>query len=490
MEDFFRFFSLVSAFFYWLLIATVTFRVILKRRAPGVSIAWLMIIYILPIFGIVLYLLFGELNLGKKRADRAKAMFTTYRHWLTNANNYASQRPKCFSRFASPVHDLCYLRAGIPALAGNKLTLLNQPHEILNSITERILNAKHSIHMIFYIWHLGGEADKVAHAVCLAAKRGLSVRILLDSTGSKAFFKSHWPNRMRSSGVELVEALQVSPTRMFFQRIDIRQHRKIVIIDNLIGYTGSMNLVDPLYFKQNANVGQWIDIMVSIEGPSVPILNSIFSWDWEVETGLRCLTEITEDALEKAFISQHNDANHTTQITPSGPGMPDSIIQQILLLTISQANKKLTITTPYLVPSESITSALQIAAQRGVVVNIIIPAKNDSIMVEWASRSFFYDLLSSGVNIYLFHGGLLHTKSVMVDDSFCLIGTVNLDMRSLWLNFEVTLCVDDPRFCRNLIALQQSYLDNSTKVDVNEWQNRSILNRGIEQFFYMFSPLL
>ncbi|PKF50838.1 cardiolipin synthase [Enterovibrio nigricans] len=475
-----------ECFFYWLLIAGVTIRVVLKRRALGVSIAWLMIIYIIPIVGVILYLLVGELNLGRKRAERAKAMFTPYGQWMATLSECEVHRPQHQSFLARPVHDLCLRRAGIPALAGNQLSLHCETADILRNIAKDVHSAKRSVNMVFYIWHPGGHADDVAKEVCSAARRGVTVRILLDSAGSKSFFRTHWPDEMRRAGVELIEALAVSPARMFLRRLDIRQHRKIVIIDNEIGYTGSMNMVDPRFFKQDAGVGQWVDIMVKVDGPSVPVLNSIFAWDWEVETGLRYLPDLPTCPL----IEQHEHANHSVQVAPSGPGMPDGIIQQVLMLAIHQAKRSLTITTPYLIPSESLLAALQTTAQRGVTVNLIIPAKNDSLMVEWASRSFFNDLLRAGINIYRFQGGLLHTKSVMVDENFCLIGTVNLDMRSLWLNFELTLCIDDPDFCADLSSLQQEYINNSTPLLIETWQKRSVLNRPIEQFFYMFSPLL
>ncbi|PCS21589.1 cardiolipin synthase [Candidatus Enterovibrio escicola] len=486
MEKIYQFLVWSSVFFYWLLIASVTIRVALKRRALGVSIAWLMIIYIVPIVGVILYLLLGELNLGKTRAERSKSMFEPYRYWLESFNQcevYRSQHEISLSR---PVHDLCLKRTGIPAITGNQLSLQSETSNILRAITRDIENAKRSLNMVFYIWQPGGHTNDVAKAACDAAGRGVTVRIMLDSAGSKVFFKSHWPDKMRQSGIELVEALAVSPFRMFLRRLDIRQHRKIIIIDNTVGYTGSMNMVDPRFFKQNVGVGQWIDIMVKAEGPAVPILNSIFAWDWEVETGLRHLPDLPKCCL----LEQREHAKHVMQITPSGPGMPDGIIQQVLMLSIHQAKESLTITTPYLIPSESLMDALQTTAQRGVTVNIIIPAKNDSLMVDWASRSFFNDLLRADVNIYRFHGGLLHTKSVMVDESFCLIGTVNLDMRSLWLNFELTLYVEDPNFCRDLIALQKAYIEVSTTISLQEWQRRPVFNRPIEQFFYMFSPLL
>ncbi len=190
---------------------------------------------------------------------------------------------------------------------------------------------------------------------------------------------------MREAGIELIEALAVNPFRMFFRRLDIRQHRKVVIIDNQLAYTGSMNMVDPRFFKQNAGVGQWVDVMVRVSGPTVSVLSSIFAWDWEVETGIRDLPS----APECLMIDDHRHANHAVQAIPSGPGLPEGMIQQVLTLAIHQAETSITITTPYLVPSEGLMVSLQTAAQRGVNVTIIVPEKNDSLMVEWASRSFF-----------------------------------------------------------------------------------------------------
>ena len=242
----------------------------------------------------------------------------------------------------------------------------------------------------------------------------------------------------------------------------------------------------PRFFKQNAGVGQWVDVMVRVSGPTVSVLSSIFAWDWEVETGIRDLPS----APECLMIDDHRHANHAVQAIPSGPGLPEGMIQQVLTLAIHQAETSITITTPYLVPSEGLMVSLQTAAQRGVNVTIIVPEKNDSLMVEWASRSFFEDLMSAGIDIYRFSGGLLHTKSVLVDEQYCLVGTVNLDMRSLWLNFELTLTVDDPEFCAGINQLHQDYLAQSSRVDPESWQQRPVYLKPIEQFFYMFSPLL
>jgi cardiolipin synthase len=170
--------------------------------------------------------------------------------------------------------------------------------------------------------------------------------------------------------------------------------------------------------------------------------------------------------------------------------MPSQLISQALILAINQANHAVTITTPYFVPSAELLSALLMTAQRGIKVELIIPHKNDSMMVQWASRSFYRDLLEAGIIIYEFYGGLLHTKSVVIDEQFCLVGSVNMDMRSLWLNFEVTLAIEDLDFTKQLHVLQQGYIAQSHIIDYQEWQARSLRDRFLERLFYLFNPLL
>ncbi|MGL4475302.1 MAG: cardiolipin synthase [Shewanella sp.] len=485
LEELYRLLTIAGIMLYWLVIAGVTVRIVTKRRAIGVALAWMLIIFVVPVGGIIAYLLFGELNLGRKRAQRARAMFPPYGQWFASLHKWRLYQPQTLSAFSREISHLCERRLGIPALADNQLQLISTTDAILKQLIIDIHQANSSISMEFYIWHPGGLADEVANALIQAHQRGVTVKVLLDAAGSGAFFKSHWPQMMINAGIRVNAALPVSPFRMFFQRIDLRMHRKIVVIDNRIAYTGSMNLVDPAFFKQNAGVGQWIDVMVRVTGSNVPVLHSIHAWDWESETGERDLPAIPE------LNAHHDDAiKDMVQVIPSGPGMPEAIIQQVLLQSIYQATSSISITTPYFVPSEVLLFALCSAAQRGLKVTLIIPDKNDSMMVEWASRSFFSELLDAGVHIHRFQGGLLHTKSVVFDEQFSLIGTVNLDMRSLWLNFEVTLAVDNLEFTQSLVALHDGYLDHCIKVNRKEWKNRRIHKRFMEQFFYWFSPLL
>ncbi|MGX9415948.1 cardiolipin synthase [Vibrio sp. WJH972] len=484
MDKIYQFIVLLSFVVYWLLVASVTIRVVVKKNAISVSLAWLLMIYVLPFIGVIAYFLFGELNLGRRRAERAREMFTPFRDWFSSLNDCQAHVTETLGTHIYKIDELCNQRMSIPALSGNHLDLKKTPNEIIDAMVEDIQQANDRIRMVFYIWHPGGKTDTVASALIHAAKRGVKVQILLDSAGSHRFFNSGWAKTMRSAGIEVVQALPVKPWRIFLSRLDLRQHRKIVVIDDQIAYTGSMNMVDPEFFKLDADVGQWVDIMVRVTGPTVNILSAIHSWDWEIETGERSFPQLPECQLDNPV------SLHPVQVVPSGPAMPEQLIIQALIIAIHQANHSIRITSPYFVPSRDLLATLKMTAQRGINIDIIIPHKNDSTMVKWASRSFYGELLEVGINIYEFYGGLLHTKSVVIDERFCLIGTVNMDMRSLWLNFEVTLAVDDEVFTKQLFELQQEYIDQSYLIEKQQWQSRPLFNRFLERIYYLFNPLL
>ncbi|MDN6449929.1 MAG: cardiolipin synthase, partial [Enterobacterales bacterium] len=429
---------------------------------------------------------FGELHLGKRRAERAKAMWPSTAHWLADLKSCKSIFATGNSEVAAPLFQLCERRQGIAGVRGNQLQLLTTSDDTLKALIRDIELARSNIEMVFYIWQPGGLADQVAESLMAAARRGVHCRLLLDSAGSVTFFRSPYPAMMRNAGVEVVEALKVNLMRVFLRRMDLRQHRKVVLIDNFIAYTGSMNLVDPRFFKQDAGVGQWIDVMARMEGPVATTMGIIFSCDWEIETGKRILPP----EPEYHSLPFEEESGHTIQVIASGPGFPDELIHQALLTSVYSAREQLIMTTPYFVPSDDLLHAICTAAQRGVDVSIIVPKKNDSMMVGWASRSFFTELLEAGVKIYQFEGGLLHTKSVLVDGQLSLVGTVNLDMRSLWLNFEITLVIDDDGFGADLACVQDDYIARSTLLDHADWLKRPLWQRVVERLFYFFSPLL
>ncbi|MGL5037157.1 MAG: phospholipase D-like domain-containing protein, partial [Aeromonas sp.] len=338
-----QFLGWVVLIFHSVIVTGVSFRVVMKRRPIGVSLAWLALIYAIPFAGVVFYVLFGEIKLGRRRAARAQAMYRPYAIWTRQLARLFPQHCCEVGAKAEPLHDLIQSRLGMPMLSGNQMTVLNKPDAILREFARDIRQSSQSCYLEFYIWYPGGDADDVGEALIEVAQRGVDCRVLLDSVGSKAFFKSAWPKKLRQAGVKVVEVLPVGAWRILFQRQDLRMHRKLVVIDDRVGYTGSMNLVDPRFFKQNAGVGQWVDIMIRVQGPMVPLMWSIFVWDWEMETGERLLDSLLHDP------EVWPQTNYRAQLIPSGPFVGGDCIQQSLLLAIYQARSHLVLTTPYFV---------------------------------------------------------------------------------------------------------------------------------------------
>ncbi len=472
--------------FVWIPTIAITIRLIIRKQSVPAMLSWLMVIYVFPVVGIIAYLIFGEINLGKRRAIAFEQLKPKYMDWfmrLSYCDNLVNTRTNLLYR---PIFDLAKQRLGISCILGNELHILDTPESIMRSIIHDINQAEKSINMVFYIWSAKGLVKDVIRALIKAQQRGVAIHILLDSVGSRPFLKSIECQAMRDNGIEVTETLHVNLFRMFFNRIDLRQHRKIIVIDNQISYTGSMNMVDPKFFKKNSNVGEWIDIMVRINGPVSAVLNGLHAWDWEIETAVKL--PLKEPDCPLLPLEQNN--SHAVQILATGPCFPDDLMAQSLAIAIFSARKSIVITSPYFVPSHNIAEALRIAALRGVEVSIILPKENDSLMVHWASRTFFDDLLAAGVKIYNFNKGLLHTKSMLIDNRLALVGTVNMDMRSFLLNFEVTMVVEDPAFANEISLLHESYIKNSELVDYVTWSTRSVYQRIVEKLFFLFSPLL
>jgi cardiolipin synthase len=461
-------------------------RVIMRRLPVGVALAWLAIILIFPFIGAVLYLLLGEYRLGRARARRA-----------------ASYREACRAR-SSPAPaaervDLAALGPGGAALArlaesvlgaavlpGNRLELQENADVALPALIADIDRARQTCHLEFYIWSPGGRADDVGAALTRAVKRGVQCRVLVDAIGSKAFLKSALAKGLRDSGVKVAAALPGGLLRWLVTRPDLRMHRKIAVFDDAVAYTGSLNLADPLLFKKEAGVGQWVDALVRVQGPAVRALADTFHEDWALEASE------TIEPPGPAPDGQPPPAAGPApvQVLPTGPEARVEAIEQVVLMALYAATREVVLTTPYFVPSESLLYALLSAAGRGVQVTLIVPAKVDSRLVHFASRANQAELLAAGVRVALFQGGLLHTKSITVDGQFSLFGSLNLDPRSFRLDFEITLAVYDAAFTADLRRLQQHYLDGSEMLDLACCRTRSAVERFAEDAARLVGPVL
>jgi cardiolipin synthase len=462
-------------------------RVIMRRRPVGVSLAWLTIILILPLIGILIYLLFGELRLGTRRVRRSLALHEPYHRRLRELRQRSHVDWSAIGPDSEPLARMIENVLNVPTQSGNALELLEGADDTLDALIADIDSARHTCHLEFYIWQDGGRADDVAETLMRAAARGVDCRVLVDAVGSRDFLNGPMPKRLRDGGVAVAEALPVNLLRMLFVRFDLRLHRKIVVIDGEVAYTGSLNLVDPRFFKREAQVGEWIDAMVRLRGPAVEVLAAIFAEDWEMDTG-----EGLESLPRLGMLDpQPACGPAAVQVIPSGPlADRERAMQAILLLAIYRARRELVLTTPYFVPDEVMLTALMSAALRGVEVTLVVPSRVDSRLVEHAARASDGDLLLAGVRVMRFEGGLLHTKSVTVDGELSLFGTLNLDPRSFYLNFEITLAVYDADFTTRLRALQQTYIDRSRLTTYETWQTRPPMQRFIDNSIRLLSPLL
>lgn len=470
------------------IVVAVSVRVIMKRPATGVALAWLLLTVIVPFGGAAAYLLVGERRIGGGRARRVEQLRTDYR-MIAEAAVRDGLTAVDWSRHPEAARNMDHLgraMVGIPTVRGSDFQMYSDAGEILRAIAHDVTGAQQSVLMEFYIWNEGGLADDVLQAVIQAAKRGVSCCLLVDALGARPWWKSKQPRQLRDAGVALLPALPVGPFRSLIGRTDLRLHRKIVVIDGKVAWTGSMNMVDPRFFKQDAGVGQWVDAMARVEGAAVAALAATMIGDWMLETGEPIAELVRRFSLR--FVEPRGSAD--IQVIPSGPGQTSDGLLQMILALIYGAREEVVLTTPYLVPDDSLLRALRGAAGRGVAVRLIVPEKIDSVITRYASRSYYDDLLQLGVEIHLYRGGLLHTKSITVDGVMSMFGTVNLDMRSFWLNYEVSMCVYQREFSAELRVLQQTYIDDSDRIDPDAWACRPFGNRFLENSLRLAAPLL
>jgi len=473
----------IGLWFYGFVLLALSLRILMKRRPVGVTLAWLLFLYILPGLGIGFYLLFGERYLGRLRAKRANQQFQYYSLWLQRIL-VAQHDMLSLGTVLRPVMELTRGSIGMPVITGSQWQLFNQATDVFNKLILDIDQASVTIFIEFYILEAKGEVEHILLALEGAVARGVHVYVMLDSVGSNRFLRSKRCQLMVVNGVKILDVLHANYLRMTLRRQDLRQHRKLISIDNKIAYTGSLNLADPKFFKTKSGVGPWVDIMVRLEGDISRIIQGTLVFDWEMETGVRL-----EKHLEWPAFTSPTDQN-LMQLLPSGPALDEEILLQVLLTAIHNAQHRVIITTPYFVPDEALLQALKSTAKRGLDVTLIVPRKNDSKLAQYAGRSFYHELLTAGVKIMRFNSGLLHSKTVIIDDHLVLMGSVNLDMRSIWLNFEATLMIDDENFCDAMLEIVNEYKSQSQQLHLHQWKNRNYLQRILENLAQLTSPLL
>ncbi len=454
--------------------------------STAARLAWFVVLIALPGVGIVIYLLFGEIKLERRILRRRDAIIEMIRAdaRAVLGSCDANLDDVALARQYHPAFRLAAAVAGFGTTAGNRATLMAGARAAREQLLDDIDQSTDHVHVLYYIWLDDETGTNVAQALIRAVHRGVRCRAMVDGLGSRALLRSPLWQAMRAAGVELAVAMPIDNVlRTFiFGRLDLRNHRKITVIDGRIGYCGSQNCADP-EFRVKAKFAPWVDLMVRFEGPVVAQLQMLFASDWIMHTSDGSLASFPfhTNTIANGFLAQ---------VFGSGPSERPGATPQLLATLIAQAQDTLVVTTPYFVPNPTVLDALCAAARRGVQVTMIFPARNDSWVVAAASRSFYRRLLDSGIAIHEFDEGLLHTKSLTIDGVMAFIGSTNMDLRSFDLNFENDVLLNDAALTRAITQRQHAYLRQSQPVTLDDVMAWSPLRRLWNNLIATAGPIL
>jgi cardiolipin synthase len=454
---------------------------LLRRQfAPGAAVAWLGIVFLHPYIGLLLFITLGETRLGAGRVERHRKAVLHYRPGVFDQ----AQRPQ-HADLSLP-HEAMILQAekisGLPVLYGNHVEFLNTIEDLVKRLVSDIDAARSRVHLLYYIFVCDTSGNAVIDALERAAARGVQCRLLVDAVASRTFFHHSGPaRRLIAHGVQVAAAMQVAPIRRGLPRMDLRNHRKLAVIDDAIAFAGSHNLVNADYGGRFG--GPWIDLTARYTGSIVAELARVFAEDWAFETD-----EYLELSPLPHAARQQDDA--AMQVVPTGPSSASDTYRRVLLAAVQSARRRLILTTPYFVPDEPTLVALKMAANRGVDVKLLVPAVPDHALAAAAGRAHFSSLMDEGVRIFLFQPGLLHAKTTTVDDGFSIVGSANLDVRSFNLNFELSVVLYGREVTERVRAIQEGYLAKCTPLDAKRWDSRPALRRYGDSAITLLSPLL
>jgi cardiolipin synthase len=493
--------------------------VVLRRElAPGAAIAWLGIVFLHPYIGLALYMTFGETRLGARRADEHRQLAERFRVLPSGGG------PLRADVFGLP-HDYepMVLQAekisGLPVVGGNDVEFIGDVKLLVDRLVADINAASREVHLLYFIFACDGTGGRVIEALKSAAQRGIKCQLLVDAVGSRRLLHSEGViARLRTAGVSVAAALPVAPITRRLPRMDLRNHRKLALIDGRIAYAGSHNLINPDYGEHRA--GPWVDLSARFTGPLVDQFAIVFHEDWTFETGEELppsspssgtpgegrgggsssdvsgsKSEIERTpslALPRSTGGGDKSAEPgvLAQVVPTGPSPPGDNYRRVLLAAVQCARQRVILTTPYFVPDEPTLVALQMAADRGVEVTLIVPQRPDHPFTAAAGRAHYSRLMASGVAIWQYRAGLIHSKTTTVDDAFALMGSANLDVRSFNLNFELSVLLYGAEVTQRLRDVQTKYLAEARRIDPAEWSRRPIVTRYAERAVSLLSPLL
>lgn len=450
--------------------------VLSENRNPVKSLAWITVLLMVPVFGVVLYIFFGRslkntrmITRRNRRRLRKKESFRSVDVSKLALSTASRQQIKMAKTITGSIY-----------YPGNKVEIFTDGHSKFDALIADMESAKEYIHLQYYIFTDDNTGTRVAETLMRKAREGVKVRVIYDHIGS-INTKSKFFRRMTEAGVAVYPFFRVT-FPVFATRINWRNHRKIAIIDGKVGYIGGMNIADR--YINGVSYGIWRDTHLRITGPAVGGLQYSFAIDWNF-MGQPLLEESADTSI-------HNEPHFTAgiQMMTSGPTSTWSNIAMVFQKAIANAKRCVFLQTPYFLPTESLLRTLQAVALAKVDVRIMLPAKSDSAILTYASRSYIRECLLSGIKVYLYEGGMLHAKTVLVDDEFVSVGSTNFDFRSFEHNFESNVFIYSQEINRQMREIFLEDLTQCVRISPSEWNKRPRWQKTKESIFRLLSPVL
>ncbi|HCG55227.1 MAG: cardiolipin synthase [Brevibacterium aurantiacum] len=462
--------------------------VVPEDRRPSSSSAWLLLILFVPIVGIPLFLMLGSPYINRRRA-RIQAQADELMH--EGADDLPDVPPSLQTApgFVS-IAQLGRRLTALPMVTGDSHGVTSDYEASIKRMSELVDEAREYVHVEIYIMAWDSTTDVFFRALERAADRGVKVRVLFDHIGSRKYPGFHrLGKRLTKGGIDWHLMLPFIPWRGKARRIDLRNHRKLLVVDGKKAMMGSQNMIDSSYLKKsNVKIGRaWHDIMVELSGPIVAAVEAVFATDWYTECD-EALGIRTYD--RDAYLPDVGGQTSAMQLVPSGPGFTTEPNLKVFTSLIYLAQKRLAIVSPYFVPDESLLAAVVTAAERGVDVELYVSEQADQFMVDFAQASYYRSLLEVGVRIFRYpKPQVLHTKCLIVDDEYAVMGSSNLDMRSFGLNYEISLLTTGGDLVHDIAEVVAEYQAESSELSLDEWEQRPYIRRYLESVMRLTSSL-
>lgn len=476
----------VAGIFYVLLMIGVCLRVIYETRSATKTMAYLLLILFVPVLGIVFYILFGvnywKIKLYNSKSKEDEKLLKKLKSEVKAYENVIVSPSELPNEDNRELATMLKNQLKSPLTRNNSIKLLINGEKKFPEVLEALRNAKDHIHIEYYIYEMDEIGKQIVDILIQKAKEGVQVRFIYDDFGSP-HIKKDTHEKMSAAGVE-VYPFQKVHFYLLANRLNYRNHRKIIIIDGQTAFTGGINVCDK-YINNGKNKLFWRDTHIRIDGPGVFYLQYLFLSDWNFCSG-KMIT-----AQEAQFlIPSPSKEDRFVQVAASGPDSEQPSVLFALLQAIYLAKKEILITTPYFIPGDSILEALRVAALSGLSVKLLVPGVCDSNFVNAASKSYYKDLLCAGVEIYMYQKGFVHAKTLVTDGNLSVIGTANMDYRSFELNFEENVLVYDKDFGHQLREVFFNDLSEAEKIDKERWCNRPAYKQLPERLARLFSHVL